>query len=425
MCASEPSEPFSFSRLSEWPKWARRFERFRVASGLGSKGEEVQVNTLLYAMGDDADDILRSFQLSAADQKKYSEVKGRFDQHFLKKRIAIFERARCNRRKQAYIQTAVQSPPATEVRLEEIRVSQEHDEACQKVKNFCVQGWPKWSELSELVQPFHTVSGELTITDGILMRGGRIVIPRDLQSGVLRQLHSSHQGISKSRERAKQSVWWPGLSKQLEETVQKCPVCIKFQIPRAEPLLSSEIPRLPWQKVGTDLFEWEKSNYLLVVDYQSRWIEIVRLPQTTSRSIVNHMSSIFARYGIPELVVSDNGPQYSSDCFKEFARTYGFQHVTSSPHYPQANGEAERAVQTIKGLLKKSPDPYLALLAYRATPLALGYTPSELLMGRKLRTTVRMIRELRKPAVPNLEEVAERQEGEAATDRQLQCSSRS
>ena len=280
---------------------------------------------------------------------------------------------------EAYIQTAVQSLPATEGRLKEIRVSQ-----------------------------FHTVSGELTITDGILMRGGRIVIPRDLQSGVLRQLHSSHQGISKSRERAKQSVWWPGLSKQLEETVQKCPVCIKFQVPRAEPLLSSEIPSLPWQKVGTDLFEWEKSNYLLIVDYQSRWIEIVRLPQTTSRSIVNHMSSIFARYGIPELVVSDNGPQYSSDCFKEFARTYGFQHVTSSPHYPQANGEAERAVQTIKGLLKKAPDPYLALLAYRATPLALGYTPSELLMGRKLRTTVPMTRELRKPAVPNLEEVAER-----------------
>ena len=235
----QPPEPFSFSRPNEWPKWARRFERFRVASGLVSKGEEVQVNTLLYAMGDDTDDILRSFQLSAADQKKYSEVKGRFDQHFVKKRNVIFERARF-----------------------------------------------KWFK----------------------------------------------------------------------------------------------------QKVGTNVFEWEKSNYLLVVDYQSRWIEIVRLPQTTSRSIVNHMSSIFARYGIPELVVSDKGPQYSSECFKEFGR----------------------AVQTIKGLLKKAPDPYMALLAYRATLLALGYTPSELLMGRKLRTTVPMTRELRKPAVPNLEEVAER-----------------
>ena len=101
----QPPEPFSFSRPNEWPKWARRFERFRVASGLGSQGEEVQVNTLLYAMGDDADDILRSFQLSTADQKKYSEVKGRFDQHFVKKRNVIFERARFNRRKQEESET--------------------------------------------------------------------------------------------------------------------------------------------------------------------------------------------------------------------------------------------------------------------------------------------------------------------------------
>ena len=116
----------------------------------------------------------------------------------------------------------MQSLPATEVRLEEIRVRQEHDKVCQKAKTFCMQGWPKSSELSEPLKTFHSVSGELTIIDGILMRGGRFVLPRDMQSGVLRQLHSSHQRISESRERAKQSVWWPGLSnsKQLEETVQ-------------------------------------------------------------------------------------------------------------------------------------------------------------------------------------------------------------
>ncbi len=111
------------------------------------------------------------------------------------------------------------------------------------------------------------------------------------------------------------------MSTQLEETVRKCPVCVKFQVPRAESLLSSELPSLPWQ-VGTDLFEWKKSHYLLVINYYSRWIEISRLPQMTSRSTVNHLSSIFARYGIPGLVISDNGPQYSSECFKEFASNY-------------------------------------------------------------------------------------------------------
>ena len=97
----QPPEPFTFSRPEEWPKWARRFERFRSASGLAKKDEVVQVNTLLYSVGDEADDVLRSFRLSEADQKKYSEVKGKFDRHFVKKRNVIYERAKFNMRKQA------------------------------------------------------------------------------------------------------------------------------------------------------------------------------------------------------------------------------------------------------------------------------------------------------------------------------------
>ena len=89
-------------------------------------------------------------------------------------------------------------------------------------------------------------------------------------------------------------------------------------------------------------------------------------------SVISHLKSIFARHGIPEVVVSDNGPQYSSAVFEEFSKEYEFDHVTSSPKYPQANGEAERAVKTIKQLLEKNSDPYLALLVYRSTPLENG-----------------------------------------------------
>ena len=103
MCAAyhvQPPESFTFSSPEEWPKWARRFERFRSASGLSTKGEVVQVNTLLYSMGDEADDILRSFKLSSDELKKYDTVKAKFDQHFVKKRNVIFERAKFNMRKQ-------------------------------------------------------------------------------------------------------------------------------------------------------------------------------------------------------------------------------------------------------------------------------------------------------------------------------------
>ena len=97
---------------------------------------------------------------------------------------------------------------------------------------------------------------------------------------------------------------------------------------------------------------------------------------------------MFSRHGIPEVVLSDNGPQYSSGEFKAFAKDYGFIHVTSSPHYHRANGAAERGVQTTKKMLVKESDPYLALLAYRCSPQFGLYSPAELLMGRKLRTTV-------------------------------------
>lgn len=120
----------------------------------------------------------------------------------------------------------------------------------------------------------------------------------------------------------------------------------------------------------------------------SRYPEIALLASTSADAVINHLKSIFARHGIPVTVVSDNGPQFSSSAFAEFAKAYGFNHTTSSPLHPQANGEAERAVQTVKHLLEKADDPYLALLAYRDTPGPTGFSPAKLLMGRQLRSRV-------------------------------------
>ena len=216
------------------------------------------------------------------------------------------------------------------------------------------------------------------------------MIPVSLQREVLDQLHAGHQGIKKCRERAKQAVWWPGLSKQLEMLLNNCPACYKLRSQRAQPLISTPLPNLPWQKVATDLFEWQKNTYLLIIDYFSRWIEIAKLTSLSSNSVIAHTKSIFARHGIPEVVITNNGPQFASADYKKFAQSYQFEHITSSPNYPQGNGEAERGVQIVKNLLKKSEDPYmyLALMAYRSTPLEVGYSPSELLMSRRLRTTV-------------------------------------
>ena len=273
---------------------------------------------------------------------------------------------------------------------------------------YCQSGWPQQHTIAESAKPYHSVASELTVEKGLLMRGSRVVIPPALRAGMLSKLHDGHQGIVKCRERAKNSMWWPGLSKQLEDVVKNCQECLKNTSQRSEPLQSSMLPQLPWQKIGTDLFDWNKSTYLLIVDYFSRWIEIARLSKLTSEEIILHTRSIFARYRIPEVVMSDNGPQFSSEKYAEFAQQYGFEHITSSPYYPQSNGEAERAVKTIKSLLKKSGDHYLALLAYRSTPLECGYSPAQLLMSRHLRTTLPMVREERIPKVVDLAKLAEK-----------------
>jgi len=147
---------------------------------------------------------------------------------------------------------------------------------------------------------------------------------------------------------------------------------------------------------------WKNSHYLLVIDYFSRYIEIAKFSSESSAAVIKHMKSIFTRHGIPQEVVSDNGPQYSSKEFANFSKEYGFLHTTSSPKFPQGNGEAEQGVQTMKNFLKKTDDPYLALLAYRATPLSsIGYSPAELLMNRKLRTTVPILQRDLKPRIPD------------------------
>ena len=132
-------------------------------------------------------------------------------------------------------------------------------------------------------------------------------------------------------------------------------MCCRHQQQPAERLLSTPFPERPWQRVSSDLFEWKKSNYLLVSDYYSRYIEVIELKTQTPHEVINRLKSIFSRHGIPEILVSDNGTQYSSALFREFATEYGFTHLTSSPNYMylQGNGAAERAVKTVKGMLKR------------------------------------------------------------------------
>ncbi len=186
-------------------------------------------------------------------------------------------------------------------------------------------------------------------------------------------------------------MWWPGVIRDVRELVERCDICCQDSQQKTEQLMPTPLPARPWQQVAADIFHWEGGHYLVVVDYFSRYIEVANLPKLVTSTIVERLKVIFARFGIPETLVTDNGPQFASCEFAEFAvfaRDYDFEHVTSSPWYPQSNGEAERAVRTVKQMLKKNQDPQRDLLAYRSTPLSQGISPAELLMGRRIRSTV-------------------------------------
>ncbi|MCG7878633.1 MAG: RNase H-like domain-containing protein [Candidatus Thiodiazotropha endolucinida] len=309
-----------------------------------------------------------------------------------------------------YVDSIIHSLPVTDHRLLEIMGKQSQDIVCKQLISYCENGWPaRKSDLSEHLKTYWSIQGEITVNHGLLMKGSRIIIPACMQADILSKIHGAHQGITKCRERAKSSVYWPGLSKDIENMVKKCDICAKSQNDHAEPLLCTPLPERPWEKLGTDIFHWKGHNYLLVIDYYSRFIEIAKLTTLTSSDVISHMKSIMSRHGICDTLVSDGAGCYTSDLFHKFTENFGINHVLSSPKYPQGNSEAERAVQTCKRLLEKADDPYIAIMEYRATPIRNGYSPSELLMGRKIKTIIPTAPGNLKPRLVNPTKIKQRE----------------
>lgn len=284
-----------------------------------------------------------------------------------------------------FVESVLRETPFSDTRLKEIQMVQEKDESCEALKNEILQGFNNKCSL------FWPYRGQLTYQNGLVMYGARIFIPKVLRSEMLSRIHQGHMGIVKCRRRVKESVWWPNITRDVKALVDNCTQCVQQRQQHAEPLMPTPLPERPWSLVGVDIMELRGTHYLVVQDYYSRYLEVVRLDRLTSEVVITRLQNIFARHGVPETVRSDGGTQFTSWEFQEFSKTYGFVHITSSPKYPQSNGEAESAVGVAKKILSKTSDPNLGLLAYRATPLESGFSPAELLFGRKLRTTLPVI----------------------------------
>ena len=146
---------------------------------------------------------------------------------------------------------------------------------------------------------------------------------------------------------ARSRVWWPGIDRDIEETARRCQQCLTRKAPPPAPLFLWSWPTAPWQRIHVDFATHQSNHYLIVVDAHSKWPEVIGpMNTTTAEATTNAMRSIFARYGLPNQVVSDNGPLFHSAEYKEFLQQNGIQRILVSPYHPSSNSLAERFVQT-------------------------------------------------------------------------------
>ena len=279
--------------------------------------------------------------------------------------------------------------PVTQNRMSIICQAMAQDPEMGEVMNYVLNGWLVLSTITPSLKPYYEVRHMLSVAEGLLAYQNCIVIPSSQRPEILSRLHESHQGFRKGLDNAECCVWWPGLRSELKSTCESCVVClVKRPAQHAESPCPTPLPSHPWEKVGADLCTFNNRNYLVLVDYYSRWIEIKLLSITSTSAVVNQCQKIFAVHGIPDEFHSDNGPQFASKEFCSFVDHYGFTVMTRSPYFAQANRAAESAVKTAKRILSASA-PDLALLNYRATShSAIGVAASIALMGRRLNTRI-------------------------------------
>ena len=258
-----------------------------------------------------------------------------------------------------------------------------------------ITGWPQnVHEVPKCIKQYWSFRDFISCEDGILMKGDRIMVPSCLRDEILSKLHMSHQGIEKTRLRARTCVYWRGIDNDIEQLIGNCSTCLEFtQKEQKQSMIPHDMPSAPWQNVGSDLFVFGGHTYLVVADYYSKMPFVRRLYSETSKAVIVKLKTIFGEHGIPEQMFSDGGPCYASCEFRKFSESWGFRHIMSSPHYPQSNGFIERVVQTVKATMKKAKhagtDPELALLCVRATPAdAKIGSPTELLYNRRVRTNL-------------------------------------
>ncbi|XP_018403549.1 PREDICTED: uncharacterized protein K02A2.6-like [Cyphomyrmex costatus] len=218
------------------------------------------------------------------------------------------------------------------------------------------KGWPhKPSRLPDELKPYFTHRDELLIVQGIVMWGTQVVVPEALRQQILEQLHETHSGVGRMMSLASNHVWWPGIHRDIRLFVKSCTSCAVSH-DNAAPLHPWSFSEKPWQHLHIDLAgPILNSMWLIIVDAYSKWPEIYNLENDTSSAhVIQCIRESIARYGTPDTIVSDNGPQFLSREFEEFCKSNGIRYTKSSAYHLRSNEEVKRFVRMFKNCMKRS-----------------------------------------------------------------------
>ncbi|XP_054875417.1 uncharacterized protein K02A2.6-like [Amphiprion ocellaris] len=273
------------------------------------------------------------------------------------------------------------------------------DSVLAQVHEYILKGWPAVTDPN--LKAFHQRKMELSVRDGCILWGARVVIPTKGRERMLKLLHQTHTGMTKMKGLARSYMWWPGMDQDVERTVQACHECQAHQkAPAHAPLHPWEWPESPWLTVHVDYAgPFQGEMFLVIVDAHSKWLDVYPTKTCTSQVTIEKLRQSFSIFGIPKILVSDNGTCFTSTEFQDFVKKNGIHHVRSAPFHPSTNGLAERAVQTFKEGMKKMKEGTIQtrlsrfLFSYRITPHATtGLSPAELMMSRRLRSALDLVR---------------------------------
>lgn len=292
-------------------------------------------------------------------------------------------------------EVAVYAANASAVKWEDIEKESLLDaDICEVIRKI------RLGDQQNLPLAYRVVANELCSINDVLMRVDRIVIPEKLRETVLELAHEGHPGMRLMKSHLRANVWWPKIDQHVERVVKQCKGCTLVSTPNApEPMNRKDLPNQPWIDIAADfLGPLPEGQYLLVVvDYYSRYMEVVEMTSITAADTISELATIFGRYGLPITLRVDNGPQFSEKCeeFRDFCESNDVKLINTIPFWPAMNGEVERQNRSLLKRLRIAQElgknwreeMRKYLLTYHSTNHSTtGISPAELMFGRRIRT---------------------------------------